>query len=61
MRDIKPLIAFIRELYGEGVIPLHAPRFRGKEKQYLQEAVDFGGVHGLDRIVEHEEAEWATW
>ncbi len=35
------IAAFIRSLYGtEGQIPLHAPRFAGKEKEYLARCID---------------------
>lgn len=36
------IVRFIRELYNkpEGIIPLHAPVFRGNEKKYLMECID---------------------
>ncbi|NMC13439.1 MAG: LegC family aminotransferase [Chloroflexi bacterium] len=36
------MVSFIRDLYHqpEGIIPLHAPVFRGNEKKYLAECID---------------------
>ena len=35
------IIEFIKDLYpGENPVPLHAPRFRGLEKEYLAECID---------------------
>lgn len=36
----RSLIAFVRELYGDGAIPLHEPRFLGNEKRYLADCID---------------------
>jgi perosamine synthetase len=45
-------IDFIREVYGtEGFIPLHEPRFRGKEKQYLLDAIDSTFVSSVGEYV----------
>ena len=35
------IIEFIKDLYpGENPVPLHAPRFRGREKEYLADCID---------------------
>ena len=35
------IIEFIKDLYpGENPVPLHAPRFRGREKEYLNDCID---------------------
>ncbi len=40
-RNFARIIEFIRELYpGEETVPLHAPRFRGREKDYLADCID---------------------
>ena len=45
-------IDFIREIYGtEGFIPLHEPRFWGKEKQYLLDAIDSTFVSSVGEYV----------
>lgn len=45
-------IDFIREVYGaEEFIPLHEPRFRGKEKQYLLDAIDSTFVSSVGEYV----------
>jgi aminotransferase in exopolysaccharide biosynthesis len=39
--DFQPIVDFIKSLYpGENPVPLHAPRFRGNEKNYLAECID---------------------
>lgn len=38
---IKQIVQFIREVYRtDDFIPLHEPRFRGREKEYLLDAID---------------------
>lgn len=38
---MKSFLEFIRSLYpGETPVPLHAPRFSGREKEYLSECID---------------------
>ena len=41
-KDFAKIVSFIRDLYHqpEGIIPLHAPVFRGNEKKYLAECID---------------------
>lgn len=50
------VVAFIRELYGkEGIIPLHAPIFRGNEKKYLNECIDSTFVSSVGKFVDRLE------
>lgn len=48
------IIDFIRKVYNkpEGVIPLHAPVFNGKEKQYLEECIDSTFVSSVGKYVD---------
>jgi perosamine synthetase len=51
------LVAFIRGMYGsEGAIPLHAPVFRGNEKEYLAECIDSTFVSSVGPFVERFES-----
>lgn len=55
------VISFIRSIYGEGFIPLHEPRFRGKEKEYLAACIDSGFVSSVGEFVNALEKEAATY
>lgn len=47
------VVSFIHELYGtEGVVPLHAPTFRGNEKKYLNECIDTTFVSSVGKFVD---------
>lgn len=53
----RELVAFVRELYGaEGFIPLHAPRFDGNEKRYLNDCIDSTFVSSVGAYVDRFEA-----
>lgn len=61
MSDLSPkyreLVAFVRQLYGaEGFIPLHAPRFGGNEKRYLEDCIDSTFVSSVGAYVDRFEA-----
>lgn len=47
------IVDFIRELYQqpEGIVPLHAPVFRGNEKKYLNECIDSTFVSYIGKFV----------
>ncbi len=46
------ILAFIRSLYpNENPVPLHAPRFLGNEKKYLNECIDSTYVSYVGRFV----------
>ena len=50
------VVSFIHELYGtEGVVPLHAPTFRGNEKKYLNECIDSTFVSSVGKFVDRFE------
>lgn len=57
------LTRFIRRLYREETqsIPLHAPRFAGNEKQYLNECIDSTFVSSVGPFVERFEKEFAAY
>lgn len=47
---------FIRSLYpGQSYIPLHEPRFRGREKEYLNQAIDSTFVSSVGKFVDQFE------
>ena len=58
----KPIIDFIRELYKTptGLIPLHEPRFLGKEKEYVLDAIDSTYVSSIGEYVNRFEEMMAT-
>ena len=48
----KDIVDFIRQLYGsEGNIPLHAPKFVGNEKKYINECIDSTYVSSVGKFV----------
>jgi perosamine synthetase len=49
------ILDHIRQLYGEGTIPLHEPRFLGNEKKYLCECIDSTYVSYLGAFVDRFE------
>ncbi|OJV21657.1 MAG: aminotransferase DegT [Bacteroidetes bacterium 41-46] len=52
----KDIVDFIRQLYGyEGLIPLHAPKFVGNEKKYLNECIDSTYVSSVGKFVDRFE------
>ena len=52
------IVNFIRQLYGlEGLIPLHAPKFVGNEKKYLEECIDSTFVSSVGKFVDRLEDE----
>jgi aminotransferase in exopolysaccharide biosynthesis len=59
----KEVVNFIKELYGqpEGMIPLHAPVFRGNEKKYLEECIDSTYVSSVGKFVDRFEEKMAQY
>ena len=52
----KDLVSFIRSLYSTNeFIPLHAPSFQGKEKEYLMETIDSTFVSSVGKFVDQFE------
>ena len=53
---VDDLIHLIRQIYGEGFVPLHRPIFEGNERQYLVECVDSNFVSSVGvRVKRFEE------
>ena len=52
--DAEKIISFIKELYSQtkGTIPLHAPVFRGREKELLADCIDSTFVSTIGRHVD---------
>lgn len=42
---------FVREIYGDGIIPLHRPVFSGNEKMYLADCIDSNFVSSVGQRV----------
>lgn len=59
---VDKLISFIRDQYGtDEFIPLHAPRFLGREREYVADAVDSGFVSTVGKYVGEFEARVAAY
>ncbi len=55
-------VKFVQELYGTtGLIPLHAPQFRGNEKKYLNECIDSTFVSSVGKFVDEFEEKIAEY
>ena len=55
------IVRFIREEYGEGPVPLHAPIFQGREKAYLNECIDSTFVSSVGPFVTAFEKQLANY
>jgi aminotransferase in exopolysaccharide biosynthesis len=57
------IISFIREVHGikEGFIPLHAPVFSGREKNYILDCIDSTFVSSVGRYVDRFEKMMAEY
>jgi aminotransferase in exopolysaccharide biosynthesis len=55
------IIAFVREIYGEEIIPLHRPIFQGNEKSYLADCIDSNFVSSAGSKVEEFERMIASY
>ena len=50
------LAAVVREIYGEGVVPLHRPVFEGNERRYLVDCIDSNFVSSVGaQVAEFEQ------
>ena len=51
------IVSFIREVHGvsDGVVPLHAPTFSGREREYLLDCIDSTFVSSVGRYVDRFE------
>jgi len=60
MEDFNLVTEHIKEIYGtREFIPLHVPRFRGKEKAYLEQCIDTTFVSSVGEFVDQFEAQIA--
>ena len=59
----REIVQFIRELYNkpEGIIPLHAPVFKGNEKKYLEECIETTYVSSVGKFVDRFEEKMAEY
>lgn len=56
IREFQTILDFVREIYGDGFVPLHRPVFNGNEKQYLIDCIDSNFVSSVgSRVVEFEQ------
>jgi aminotransferase in exopolysaccharide biosynthesis len=55
-------IRFVRDIYQtDGLIPLHEPRFQGREKEYLLDVIDSTFVSSVGQYVDRFEADCAQY
>lgn len=54
-------VAFAREIYGEGYVPLHRPIFEGNEERYLVDCVKSNFVSSVGELVTKFETEVARY
>jgi aminotransferase in exopolysaccharide biosynthesis len=58
----EPLIRFVREQYrSSGFIPLHAPTFRGHERDYVVQTIDSTFVSSVGEFVDRFERDMAAY
>lgn len=51
----KETILFTRSIYGEDIVPLHRPLFKGNERQYLVDCIDSNFVSSVgSKVIEFE-------
>lgn len=54
--QLPEVVGLVRDIYGEGAIPLHRPVFKGNEKRYLVECIDSNFVSSVGaRVTEFEQ------
>jgi len=51
MTDHQRIVGFIKDIYKKDVVPLHAPVFVGREKEYLAECIDSTFVSYVGKFV----------
>jgi perosamine synthetase len=60
MEKFNPVTEYIKELYEtQDFIPLHVPKFRGKEKEYLERCIDTTFVSSVGKFVDQFEHQMA--
>ncbi|HAV12522.1 MAG TPA: aminotransferase DegT, partial [Opitutae bacterium] len=56
------VISFVRSKFGaEGFIPLHEPRFSGREQEYLKDCIDSTFVSSVGKFVDRFEQDLAAY
>lgn len=54
--ELRSVVDLVRDIYGEGAIPLHRPVFEGNEKRYLVECIDSNFVSSVGaKVTEFEQ------
>lgn len=61
MNRYNRIINFIKELYGQDIVPLAVPKFIGNEKQYLNECIDTTFVSSVGQFVDRFEKDMAAY
>ncbi|MEM5563979.1 LegC family aminotransferase [Psychroserpens sp. AS72] len=60
MENFKSVTEYIKDLYStRDFIPLHVPKFRGKEKEYLERCIDTTFVSSVGKFVDQFEDQMA--
>lgn len=54
-------VSFVRDIYGDGSVPLHRPVFEGNEKRYLVDCIDSNFVSSVGAKVTEFEQQVATF
>jgi perosamine synthetase len=54
-------VTFVKQLYGNQQVPLHAPVFLGNEKKYLNECIDTTFVSSVGKFVDRFEEQLAAY
>ena len=61
MRLSFDLVDFSREIFGDGIIPIHRPIFEGNERQYLIDCIDSNFVSSVGTKVTEFESKVAEF
>ena len=60
MENLNLITDYIKDIYGTSeFIPLHTPKFRGKEKEYLEHCIDTSFVSSVGPFVDQFESKTA--
>ena len=55
------LVLFAQNLVADGFIPLHEPRFSGREQEYLKDCIDSTFVSSVGKYVDRFEQDLAAY
>lgn len=55
------ILSTVKDMYGNGGVPLHVPTFAGNEKKYLNECIDTTFVSSVGKFVDDFEKEIAAY